>query len=127
MFLDRTFRPQQNKVAIEPNRSLWLSLRREMDNERIFTAYDNWLLECNKKYDHEVSFDTDPAHVAYDEDRGMTRHKCILLAGTKFKVGDKIKIQKKGTKVCCSKDQTMVMHIPVKMMLCLWVLMWHRL
>ena len=84
------------QVAIEPNRSLWLSLRREMDNERIFSAYDSWLLECNKKYDHEVSFETDPGHVVYDEDRGMTRHKCVNLAGTKFKVADKIRIQKKG-------------------------------
>ena len=67
------------QVAIEPNRSLWLSLRREMDQERNFVAYDTWLLECNKKYDHEVLFDTDPSHVMYDEDRGMTRHKSIML------------------------------------------------
>ena len=150
MFLDRTFRPQQNKVraisvfhvaflprapsrlrsldesfsnlislpvsnflvlppsqachhvlrqvAIEPNRSLWLSLRREMDQERNFVAYDTWLLECNKRYDHEVLFDTDPSHVMYDEDRGMTRHKSIILAGIRFKVGDKVKIVRKGAK-----------------------------
>ena len=98
MFLDRTFRPQQNKVAIEPNRSLWLSLRREMDNDKIFSAYDRWLLECNKRYDHEVLFDTERCHVVYDEDRGMTRHQSILLAGTRFKVGDKVKIARKGAK-----------------------------
>jgi len=34
--------------------------------------------------------------VVYDEARGMTRHKCVNLAGTKFKVADKIRIQKKG-------------------------------
>ena len=98
MFLDRTFRPQQNKCAIEPNRSLWLSLRREMDSEKIFAAYDNWLLECNKKYDHEVLFDMDLSKVCYDEDRGMSRHESIMLAGTRFKIGDKVQIARKGTK-----------------------------
>jgi len=45
-----------------------------------------------------VLFDTDPLHVVYDDDRGMTRHKSILLAGTKFKVGDKVRIARKGAK-----------------------------
>ena len=53
--LDRAFKPQQNKQAIEPNGDVWLNLRRAMGDERMFSLYDDWLLECHKKFDYEVS------------------------------------------------------------------------